>query len=143
MAGFARTGKTSSIPGGLAVGAVVSVVMTMALTALWAWLLDREMISWENVGYGVLITIMLSAFAGAVAAFGKIRRQRLLICMMSGTVYFGLLLSITALFFGGRYEAVGVTAILVFGGCFIASLTGTGPKRGGGKHGINYLRKKR
>jgi len=124
-------GRTSSIPAGLAVGAAVNIVITGMLTALLAILLDRETIAWEAVGYGILIMIMLSTFLGAVTAYSRIRRQRLLVCLMSGAVYFAMLLSVTALFFGGQYEAVAVTALLVAGGTGCAALPGLGQGRGG------------
>lgn len=120
------TGKTSSIPGGLAAGAGVSVITTMAISVLLAALLDRGTMSWESAGYGILIMLMLSAFLGAITAYGRIRRQRLLVCLMSGMVYFGILLAVTALFFGGQYQATGVTGLLVAGGCGCAAMTHTG-----------------
>ena len=133
------TGRASSVPAGLAMGAAVSIAVTGILTAVLAMLLDRETISWDAVGYGILVMIMLSAYLGAITAWMRIRRQRLLVCLMSGGVYFALLLSVTALFFGGQYEAVTVTALLVAGGTGCACLPGVGQgrrniKRKRGKH---------
>lgn len=102
------------------------MLTTAVLTALLAGLLDREMISWEIAGYWILVMIMLSAYLGSVTACRKIRRQRLMICLMSALVYWGILLSVTALFFGGQFEAVGVTALLIMGGSICAALSGTG-----------------
>ena len=124
-----HTGRASSVPGGLAMGAVVSMAVTGGLTALLAGLLDREMMQWEMVGYGSLTVVMLSSFLGAVTACVKIRRQRMLVCLMAGMVYLGILLAMTALFFGGQYQAVGVTALLVLGGTMCAALTGAGKGR--------------
>lgn len=123
------TGRTSSVPGGLAAGAGVSALTTAGLTALMAGLLDRETISWEIAGYWILVMIMLSAYLGSATACRKIRRQRLMICLMSALVYWGILLSVTALFFGGQFEAVGVTALLIMGGSICAALSGTGKGR--------------
>lgn len=124
------TGRASSIPAGLAAGATVNIILTGILTAVLALLLDRERIPWDAVGYGILIMILLSAYLGAVTARNRIRRQRLLVCLMSGGIYFAILLSVTALFFGGQYEAVGVTALLVAGGTGCAALPA--PRQGRG-----------
>lgn len=124
------TGRTSSLPAGLAAGAAVNVGITAAGTGLLANLLNRESVNWENIGYGVLIMILLAAYLGSLVAYGRIRRQKLMICMMSGLLYFGILLLITALFFGGQYEAVGVTGLLITGGSGCAALTGTGWGKG-------------
>lgn len=124
------TGRASSVPAGLASGAAVSVMTTGGLTVLMAMLLEQESITWEMAGYGILIMIMLSAFLGALTACTRIRRQRLLVSVMSGGLYFAILLSVTALFFGGQYQAVGVTALLIAGGCTCSVLlTGRQGKR--------------
>lgn len=124
------TGRASSVPGGLAAGAAVSMAITVGLTLWMALLLDHESISWDTAGYGIMAMILLSAFFGAWTACGRIRRQRLLVCLMSGGVYFAILLSVTALFFGGQYQAVGVTALLIAGGCFCPALLAPGKRRG-------------
>lgn len=124
------TGRASSIPAGLASGAAVNVGITGGLTLLMALLLERETISWEQAGYGIMGMILLAAFFGALTACARIRHQRLLVCLMSGGVYFAMLLLVTALFFGGRYQAVGVTALLIAGGCFCPALMTAGKGRG-------------
>ena len=127
------SGRTMSVPAGLGYGAIFSVLITLAGAAILAKMLDAEQLEWENVGYGIMIVLLVGSFAGAVSAYSKIKRQRLLICLMSGTVYFAILLSITALFFGGQYDAIAVTALLILGGCMAAGLLGLHEKRGGKK----------
>ena len=61
--------------------------------------------------------------------------------MCSGLVYFVTLLAITALFFGGQYEAVGVTGLLVFGASTAVGLLKTqGGKLGSGKKKVRLRR---
>ena len=129
------TGRTSSVPGGLAAGGFISMLATMLITAVLALLLENERMDWDAVGYGIAGMILLSAYLGAVTAWKRIRRQRLMICMMSGLVYWGSLLSVTALFFGGQFEAVGVTVLLIAGGCLCAVMTGAERKRPSGRAG--------
>lgn len=127
------TGKASSMPAGLAMGGLVSLLMTLLMAACLAKLVDTEVLKEENIGYGVMVLLMASSVLGALTAYGKIKRQRLLVCMLSGAVYMGILLSITALFFGGQYEAVGVTTLLVFGSSMVIALLGLREKRGGNR----------
>lgn len=125
------SGKAVSMPAGLAVGGAISLGMTLALAGILAKMVETEALAEENIGYGTMILLLISSMLGAMVSSGKIKRQRLLVCALSGVVYMGILLSITALFFGGQYEAVGVTALLVMGGSMTAAFVGLNGKRGG------------
>lgn len=125
------TGKATSMPMGLLTGGAGSLLSTIVLAGILAKLLEKAYISQENTGYGVMIILLVSAYVGAAISSGRIKRQRLLVCLLSGAVYFVILLSITALFFGGQYDAVAVTGLLVLCGCMAAALLHPGEKRGG------------
>ncbi len=128
------TGRAVSMPLGLVFGAAVSLGITLFVSAVLAKLVDSEKMTWENIGYGIMIQLFAASFLGAMTAYGKIKRQRLLVCAISGAVYLVLLLAITAVFFGGQYKAVGVTAALVLAGSGTAGLLGlSGTGRGGHK----------
>lgn len=125
------TGRAVSVPAGLTIGAAVSTISTLMIAIILGKLVDMEKLPWENIGYGIMLLILTASFLGATVAYMKIKRQRLLICLLSGTVYLGILLSATALFFGGQYESVGVTAALILAGSGSAGLLGLKENRGG------------
>ena len=77
-----------------------------------------------------MVLLIVSSFAGAMIAFSRIKRQRMLVCIVSGVIYFAMLMSVTALFFGGQYSAVGTTALLVLAGSGTAALLGLRQRRG-------------
>ena len=116
------SGKASSIPVGLMWGAAASILFTFVLSAVLAVLIDREKLSWENIGYGIMLMLLVSSFLGAKISCGKIKRQRLLVCVMSALVYWGILFLITALFFGGQYHGVGVAGLIIFCGSVVSGL---------------------
>ena len=118
------TGKAISMPLGLLIGCGVSMAVTLIASAVLAKLLDSERLAWENVGYGIEIVLVLSSFCGGLAAFHKIKRQRLLVCAVSSILYFCSLLGLTALFFGGQYDSVWLTAILILAGSCGAAVLG-------------------
>ena len=115
------TGRATSLPAGLAIGAVCSLAATLILTAILAKLVEAETLPVEKV---------VSSFAGAMISCGRIKRQRMLVCIVSGVIYFAMLMSMTALFFGGQYSAVGTTALLVLAGSGAAALLGLRQGRG-------------
>lgn len=128
-----RTGTAVSVPAGLALGAVVSLSITIGLSAIIALLAEKEIIPENTIGYGVMILLFLAATAGTATANGKIKRRKLLVSALSGVVYYVILLSITALFFGGQYQGMGATALMVLAGCGLQLFTGQ-QGRGGQKH---------
>lgn len=131
------TGRAMSMPAGLTVGAAVSLTITLLFAAVLSKLVDMEKLAWENIGYGIIVLLLAASFSGAMIAYARIKRQRLLVCGVSGVIYFGILLAITALFFGGQYEGIGVTAGLVFAGSACAGILGL---RDGGRKKHHKIR---
>lgn len=125
------SGRALSMPAGLLFGAIISLGLTILSAVVLAKLVASEVMAEANIGYGVMAMLLVASFIGSLCAHARIKRQRLLVCGLSGVIYFLILLSITALFFGGQYEAVGVTGLLVLGGSLTAGLLGTMPGRGG------------
>ena len=117
-----HSGKAMSVPGGLALAAAVSGAVTAVVTGAIAYFLNAEKITWIQAGYWIMGMLFGASFLGAKSAYGAVRRQRLVMSLLSGLVYWGLLLSITALFFGGDYEAVGETAGIILAGTGCAAV---------------------
>lgn len=125
------TGKAMSMAGGLAIAGLTSLALTLLCTGIIAKLMEGEMISERSVGYGVMVLLLFASFVSALIACWKIRRQRLAVCALSGTIYFLILLSITALFFGGQYSSIGETALLILCGSMLAAMAGSRENRRG------------
>ena len=125
-----KKNTVSSIPTGIGIGLLVSIVITLAGSALTAYLIHSESVPEEGMGYGIILTLLLSAIAGAWISTGKIQRLRMQMCILSGLCYYLTLLSMTALFFGGQYNGMGITALVVLGGCSTVAILGaSGGKR--------------
>lgn len=128
---FSASGKASSIPAGLAWGVSVSTFSTLLLSAVLTFLIDKGKMSWESIGYGIMCILLFSSFVGAKVSYRRIKRQRLMVSVMFAVLYLGVLMSATALFFGGQYDGVGVSALLVFGGSVTSALLRKDGKRAG------------
>lgn len=124
------TGRAMTLPGGLAMGLGVSMFVTVAATLILTKLVLGERMQMQNIGYGILILLIAASFLGAMVAQGRVKHRRLLVCILSGVVYYCVLLGSTALFFGGQYSAVGVTGLLVLAGSGAAALLEAGKGSG-------------
>jgi len=124
-----HAGKASSIPGGMAIAASISIIITIASSAVIANFLNTEKITCEQAGYWIMGMLFLASFIGGKCAFAAIKRQRIAVSIMSGALYWGLLLCITALFFGGNFSAVWETAGMIAAGSGSAALLSVPVKR--------------
>ncbi len=125
------TGRAMSMSGGLASGGITSLGFTLLYVFVLAKALDMQVIAWEKIGYYIMVMLVLSSALGAIVSVSRIKRQRLMVSFLSGIIYFAILMSITALFFGGQYEAVGITALLILAGAVCVGLLGIRKNRGG------------
>ena len=132
-----KNGRAISFPEGITYGVLLAFLITILGTAAIAKLVDTELLAWESVGYGIMAVLMLGSFAGSKTAAEKVKRRKLLVCMVSGAVYFCILLAMTALFFGGQYHAVWETMLLIIGGSGVAALMELNDK--GGKRRKNRI----
>lgn len=118
-----KTGKATSFPAGMTIGASVSMLITLVISAGISYMLNKEIITWQQTGYVIMILLFVASFMGALTADAMIKRQRLSVSILSGLLYWGILLCITVLFFGSQFEAVGETALIIAAGsgvsCFI------------------------
>jgi len=117
-----NTGRAASMSEGLALGAGVSLCITIAGTAILSLMLEAERFQWENIGYAILVMLLISSFAGTTTAIARIKRRQAFVCISSCALYFTILMIITALFFGGQYQAVSVTGGVILAGGISALL---------------------
>lgn len=131
-----HTGRALSIPSGLALGATVSMAVTVVISLIGAQMIINEILPQEQIGYCALAALLAGTILGGLTASGKIKRRKLMVCLLSGCVYFCILLATTALFFGGQYAGFGVTFLTVMLGCIAAALLSNrrGEKRVKRKH---------
>ncbi len=60
------TGIAMSMPAGLAVGGIWSLVVTIVLSALIAKLIDGEIIAQGSIGYFVISILLIASVTGAL-----------------------------------------------------------------------------
>ena len=66
------TGRATSLPAGLAIGAVCSLAATLILTAILAKLVEAETLPVEKVGYGIMVLLIVLGCVIGSAAFGSL-----------------------------------------------------------------------
>lgn len=124
------SGKARTIPVGIAFGLLVSLTVTLVGAALLAYLVASEKIGADGIGWGAMVILAAASALGTWTAVARIRRRRLMVCGISAASYYLLLLGMTALFFGGQYEGMGVTALMVLTGSGIVLILGMVGKKG-------------
>ena len=127
-----NSGRAVSIPKGLAMGNGVSLGMTLLMSFALAGLISRERLAWNQVGYGILAILFISALLGTAVSVKAVKRQWLMIALGSGLLFWATLIAITALFFGGQYDGMLVTGLIILAACGTVALAGLSGERGKG-----------
>ena len=132
MGTYKLTAKAMTIPAGLALGVATALAATGIGAGVGAWAILRGMISEGMIGYLAMMILLLSSAAGAAVAAGTIQRLRGQMCLAAGSGYLLSLLAVTAVFFGGQYQGMGVTALMVLCGSVLVILLAPGGKNRAG-----------
>lgn len=109
---------------GAVIGAGGSMLATLAMTALAAWLISRGSIDALSIDTVTAAVLILSAVCGSFLATAVTGHHRLPVCMATGVVYILLLLSCAIMLFDGVNGTFGVTVLAVLGGCGAVALLG-------------------
>lgn len=126
------TGTAMSMPLGIGIGCVISLFLTILGSGIVAKLISEEVLQETAIGYSAMGIILLASVSGTLVAVNKVKKRRLQVSMLVGAGYYLLLLAMTALFFGGQYQGMGVTALLVLAGSGTVILMGTRKKKPSG-----------
>ena len=128
------TGTAVTMPAGIAIGGGISLFLTIAGAGIVAKLISVEVLRENTIGYGAMMIILLASISGTAIAVSKVKKRMLQVCALVGVVYYMTLLAMTAMFFGGQYQGMGVTALLILAGCGAVVLM-AGRKRKPKKYG--------
>lgn len=118
-----------SVPAGIGVGILVSLFTTLIGTGILSWMLSGEKLQENAQDYGTVLILLLSSIAGAGTSVIVCKAKRLIVSLLAGIGYFLFLLACTALFFGGQYQRIGVTALVILAGSLGVVLVGQVPAK--------------
>lgn len=110
-------------------GAMAAFAVTLVCCAVCAWLISKEMIGESATDYCIPVILIVSSFAGGKIAIHRIRERRLITGVIAAAAYVLVLLALTALFFGGQYQAIGVTIPAALSGGAGAAILGNREKK--------------
>ena len=110
------TGRASSVPAGLAAGAITALGITLVTSLFVAYLVSGEYIGQDKIGYGAIFVLLMASAIGSWFAIRKIKKMPIQMAALSGLLFYVMLLSMTALFFGGQFNGMAVTLVFVLVG---------------------------
>ena len=132
-----QSGRAMSMTSGILVGTITALITGIIGICITAKLIEMEIIAYQKIGYGALITLVVSSWIGSITSIKRVKRQKNIAAILTGLCYYGLLLVIVAAFFGGEYNGVAETGLLILCGNILSILFESGNKNRG-----NRIRKK-
>ena len=121
--------KVSAMAVGIIIGVLVSVLISLVASVILAGLIGAEKMSMGAVEYGSAVILMMASAAGSFTACRKVNHHRTQVCLMTGGAYYLLLLAITSVFYEGKFQGLGITAVSVILGCAVVALLGIRDKK--------------
>lgn len=111
----ANPSDTSPVISGIAVGAAISLAITVIGAMAGAFLLSAEILTHEQIGMLSTVITAIAAAAGSLVASKKIGKMKMQMCLLTGAVYFLVLCIVTVLAFNGLFLGVGkgILSILI------------------------------
>ena len=88
-----------TIAAALGLSALSSITATIVLAAIIAFLMNTEKITDTSIGYSGMGILLGASFAGAITAEKRFNGNRLLAGLLSGVVYFLILIGVTTFLF--------------------------------------------
>lgn len=122
--------RTGGLAQALAVGVAVAVGMTLLLTAVFAYIMDTQLMKESGAPYAAVVILLLSVCVGALVTVHLYPQRRMLLCLGTGGGYLLFLLCMAALFFRGGLRGFLLTAAVVCGGAVAIGLLGLRSKSG-------------
>ena len=114
--------KWFGIPICAGIGMLISLTVTLIGCAIMSSLILAEKLGEGSVAASTVVIRLLASIVGAWIATMISKQQRLQVALLSGVLYYLALLATTALSFGGQYQGLGISALIVFAGCGLVIL---------------------
>lgn len=108
-----QTGRRTNPGKAVLSGTATALTCAFAGAAILAWLVDREYMKMENIGYGILVGHVLAVYLGTRLAVTGAGKDGPAAAGITSAAYYLVLLLINGMFFGGSFAGLGTTAILV------------------------------
>ena len=106
-------GKAVAMPAGIGIGLGVGVIVTLIGAVVLAFALAGESLPVETMGYGIMVVLFTATFLSSVVAMLCIKHRKMQVSLITAGAYLLILLASNALFFGGQYQGVGATVLVV------------------------------
>lgn len=124
-----RGNITRTMPGAIGLGLCIGITLLLVGCAVLAWLVISEKVDMNSIGFGNGIILILSSGIGAWLAAALAGSKRLQVIGIFAAVFFAVLLSMTALLFGGQYSGILVNGTCILAGAGGVLLLGKLPKK--------------
>lgn len=133
--------KTNLTGSQLVTGVAVCVGAMLCITMIFAFLISKEMIQEQRLGYCAMTVLLFSSIAGVKAGIARNREKKLYIGFLIGLIYIILLLMLTAVCFKGEYRGIWVSIMVILSGCAVSLVTGKSKKTRPKAHGSKSHRR--
>lgn len=117
-------GTASAMPMGILLGTMTGAAMLGIASLILAWLIHSGKVRVSTMGYISMGILLITAAAGSLLAILRVKRRKILVGLLTGGSLYAVLLGTNALFFGGHYQGMLTTALMIFVGSLTPAVLG-------------------
>ena len=132
------TGTALPMALGITIGVGSSILMLVLSVVFIARLIIGEKMPLSAIGYVIMAAHVLSVCMGGIIASAAFKHRKMVVCLIVSAMYYLVLVSCTAIFFGGQYQGMGITALVVAGAAGITGWFASREKNNGTKRYKKY-----
>lgn len=108
--------KDKSILYAVCIGVLISVTVMLIGVIVTSLLVANETVSSNTTSYWVMGISLVSSMIGSAVAIGIAKRQLAIVGISTSMAFMLILISLTAIFYGGQYSGVPATLLLILCG---------------------------
>ena len=131
-------GRAVSMPLGVVWGVITAILIMILLVAVLAGMIMSNEVNTIQLGYYIMGILLLSSFVGSLISGIMIKRRWILVSLIVGTACYLILLLTTAIVFGGRFQGVTVTGVMIMMGSLASGAIGVGMHGDNSRHAKKF-----
>ena len=116
----------------------MAILIMILLVSILVGMIMSDKVNTTQPGYYIMGILFVSSFVGALVSGMIIKRRWIFVSVLVGMACYLILLLTTAIVFGGRFQGVAVTGVMIMMGSLASGAIGVGMHGDNSRHAKKF-----